>query len=80
MDRARVARGVNYLTVHLVAIAAHRITRHGEDDRRHHESERSYDHEDEPHGRETKARPLIGDGPVHHCSGGTRDGAEHHSR
>lgn len=79
MDRAGFAGGVSHLTVHLVAIAADRIARHDEDDRRYYESERSYDHEDEPHGRETKAGSLIGDGPVHHCSGGTCDGAKHHS-
>src|SRR5487761_435707 len=67
MDRTAVARGINHLTIHLVSTGAHRPTRNGEYDGRNHEPGRSGDHKDETHGRESKAGPLIGDGPIHNC-------------
>src|SRR5665213_1634202 len=50
VERTRLAVGIHDFAIHRVASGTDRLSRHSEDDRRHDETGRASDHEDEAHG------------------------------
>src|ERR1019366_3182451 len=49
------------------------------DDRRDHQADGPDDHEDDPHGRESEAVPLVGHCPIHDRTCSDSHGAETHT-
>jgi len=79
VNRTRVSRRVNDLTVERVPGSSLWTSRHREDDGGHDEPKRSGNHEDDTHGREAKACTLIRNGPIHNGARRGGDCAEYHS-
>lgn len=80
VNRTRITSRVDNLSIQRVLGRGRGAPRHREDDRGYDETERPRDHEDQPHGRQAKARALICDGPIHDRARDGDDSAEHHSR